>query len=295
MKKNKTIKALHLLIVAAIFNSCASSLDIRNVAYQSVRNVKENLPPEPGTDAKIFALFQLDNEGNLYVTVKNLSKEIMTVDKTKSFFVDNDGTSHYFYDPSVRTTSSSITIANGSGTTVNLGIVDHAFDIGGVLGSVLHGTNVSSSSTDILSTSNSVTRTDMPQLSIAPNAQSYIGRSFALPGYGKSFLKDISTKKTDFSSKYTPENTYQKFRVVISYTIEGDGIVYKMNSEFYANAIASYAVHKGKVNDALRNIYNSNPEALKELCYLYYFIPNKEYPGITVVDDYSASILYDYQ
>ena len=122
------------LIICVVFASCGSSkLSTNSVGYQSVRTTHaqpSQTSPIPD-DAKIAVAYSIGGDGALTAIVYNRTSEIMTIDQTKSFFVNSDGTSVSYYDPTVRTTSVTDMSSVTKGGSVNLGSITGALGIGG--------------------------------------------------------------------------------------------------------------------------------------------------------------------
>lgn len=117
MKRNSTICiAASLMLAACGFTKLATS----SVGYQSVRTVHAQptkTSPIPD-EAKIAAAFHINQTGALTAIVYNRTSKIMTIDQTKSFFVDSDGKSTSYYDPTVKTTSvTDMSSSNGLATS----------------------------------------------------------------------------------------------------------------------------------------------------------------------------------
>ncbi len=117
MKRNSTICIAASLMLAA----CGSTkLATSSVGYQSVRTVHAQptkTSPIPD-EAKIAVAFHINQTGALTAIVYNHTSEIMTIDQTKSFFVDSDGKSTSDYDPTVKTTSvTDMSSSNGLATS----------------------------------------------------------------------------------------------------------------------------------------------------------------------------------
>ena len=119
----KKFKQSLLLLMGLVVISCGSSerLVTSAVAYQSVRTVQYK--PEIPDDATIAVGYSITPYGALVAVVQNLAEEIMIIDQTKSFFVNSDGKSISYYDPTIKTTSNTSLESTTSGATVNLGAV----------------------------------------------------------------------------------------------------------------------------------------------------------------------------
>ena len=143
----KVFRSLLCLCAAAgLLSSCSSQkLNVTGVGYQSIRTEFAQEPvPE---DAKIEVTYFFDTDGSIVPRVKNLTDQVMTIDQTLSFFINTDGRSTSYYDPTVRTTTTTDYASNTTGASVNLGAVAGAFGVGGIVGGVLSGINVGESNT----------------------------------------------------------------------------------------------------------------------------------------------------
>lgn len=279
-----------------VFSCETTKLAVTSVSYQSIRNEKTNISENPPASAEIFVVCSITTNGELDVYVKNLTDEIMTIDRTKSFYLDPNGVSTIYYDPTVKTKTVTHSSSQGRGGTVNLGAVGGALGIGGRAGQILSGINVGSSSTDGTSVTNATYTIDQPTLSIAPRGQASMARSFHISPIGKAFLNSFEkTSGTDFSKiDYTPSDSYCKFGICISYSIDGGKTYKKIVSNYYANSLmTSFVKLKGRTNDALRTIYTQNKNALNENWFLLYFNAQNAPFGSTT--SYYSNVLYDYQ
>ena len=103
---NHFLKALSLALLAVSTASCVSSdpLTHSHVAYQSVttRHVQPKSAEDIPSTAKIAVIYTISSSGVLSARVVNRTDQVMTIDQTKSFFVNSDGQSISYYDPTVR-------------------------------------------------------------------------------------------------------------------------------------------------------------------------------------------------
>lgn len=292
MKKHYSM----LLLLVVLLSSCGSTkLTVSDVSYQSVRNMRTDLQKEIPGDAKIAIYPQISSSGELSVVVMNLTDEIMVIDRTKSFFVNSNGTSVSYYDPTVKTSSNTTLDSNTSGVGVNLGAIGSAIGIGGVLGTALSGVNVGSSSTSGNSVTNTTYEIDQPTASLAPKGKANMGRDFLITGIGDDFMEEFSkmAKERDvFRSEIASSDSYCKFSICISYSLDGGKTFEKFVSDYYANSILlSYVRSKGDVNASLRNIYKNKANVLDEPWFLLYFNDNI----FGSLNRYVGNELYDYK
>lgn len=290
-------KLFSLICMSSLFFSCTTTkLAITSVSYQSIRNEKSNLSENPPSNTEIFVVYSITPEGYLDVYVKNLTDEIMSIDRTKSFYLDPKGGSTIYYDPTIKTKTVTHSSTQGRGSTVNLGAIGGALGIGGTVGQILSGINVGSSSTDGTSVTNTSYTIDQPSISIAPKGQASMGRTFYISPIGKEFLSNFEEEfGTDYSRiDYTTNDTYCKFGVCISYSLDGGKTYKKIVSNFYANSLMLSKIKmNGRINEALRKIYQQNGNALKENWFLLYF--NAKKCPDNALNSYYSNLLYDYQ
>lgn len=264
--------------------SCSNGkLLTSDVAYQSIRT--KHAQPSNGKvpdNAKIIVGYSISSDGALVVTVKNNTSEIMTIDQTKSFFVNSDGSSTSYYDPTIRTTSTTDLSSKTSGGSVNLGAIGGALGIGGGLGTVLNGINLGGSGTTGQSVTNTTYEADVPQISISPKGTAHMSKDFHIDGVGKSSLKyKTNIKLPNINSN----DSYCRFSVCISYSIDGGKTFDKLVTEFYANSLVVIPVRKkGYVNNALNEVFATKTDALNEKWWMLYFKNNIPYAKDTMVE-----------
>ena len=285
-KNMNYLKPLSALLGLIVFASCSSSkLVTTAVAYQSVRT--EQYKPEIPDDAKIVVGYSISSGGSITAVVRNLTNEIMIIDQTKSFFVDTDGRSISYYDPTVRTTSNTTMASSSTGASVNLGAIAGAIGIGGAIGRVLGGVNVGGSNTAGASTTNTTYFADQPHISLAPKSHGAMSKVFPISGIGEPSLQNASETYASFTS----DNSIRKFSVCISYSIDGGETFEKIVTPFYLNSIMICPVKQhGIVNEALRTILSKKPDAIYEPWWLLYSCSN-----LSINDNICQGILTDYQ
>ena len=271
--------------------SCGSSkLTTTSIGYQSVRTqhaqpTESNPIPD---DAKIAVAYTITSSGKLIAVVYNRTAEIMTIDQTKSFFVNSDGTSTSYYDPTVKTTSVTDVSSSTTGGSVNLGAIAGAFGIGGTIGQLANGINVGGSNTSGAATTNTTYIADMPQVSIAPYGNGAMSKEFKIGGIGTKALNGSEIALTNL----TKNESYCRFSVCISYSFDNGETYEKIVTNFYANSkIIAPVREKGKVNNALRYVYQTKPDALNEYWWLLNFNSNVN----TGYNQRVQGILYDYK
>ena len=169
--------------------SCGSQkLTTSSVGYQSIRT-KHAQPttssPIP-EEAKIAVAYTISEEGELTAIVYNRTSEIMTIDQTMSFFVNSDGMSTSYYDPTVRTTSVTDMSSTTKGASVNLGAIAGALGVGGTIGQLASGVNVGGSGTNGSATTNTTYIADQPRVSLAPHSNGAMSKTFSIKGIGSN-------------------------------------------------------------------------------------------------------------
>ena len=270
---NMSLRSLSIMTAAVVtLASCSGTvgqLVTSAVAYQSLRATQHKT--EIPNDARIAIGYSINNNGEITAIVRNLTNDIMIIDQTKSFFVNSDGFSTSYYDPTVRTTSNTSLSSNTEGASVNLGAVGGALGIGGPIGTLLSGINVGGSTTSGSSTTHTTYFSDQPQISLAPKSHGAMSKNFQIKGIGKNSL-NISNPTNMI---YTPQNSPCKFSVCISYSVDGGATFEKLVTDFYVNTlIVSPVAQHGKVNDALRAIYTSKPDAINEPWWMVHAVNN---------------------
>lgn len=279
------------LIICVVFASCGSSkFSTNSVGYQSVRTTHaqpSQTSPIPD-DAKIAVAYSIGGDGALTAIVYNRTSEIMTIDQTKSFFVNSDGTSVSYYDPTVRTTSVTDMSSVTKGGSVNLGSITGALGIGGTIGQLANGINLGGSGTSGTAETSTTYVADLPQVSLAPHSNGAMSKTFHVTGLGASSLGGSAINLPSL----TKEQSYCRFSVCISYSTDGGQTFDKLVTDFYANSkVVVPVVKHGQVNNALRQIYEQKLDAINEYWWLLNF-DNTESMGY---DKRVQGILYDYK
>ena len=272
-----------------MLSSC-SMIKTYNVAYQSFRThhaqpSKKNPIPD---EAKIAIAYTISKEGKITAIVFNRTSEIMTIDQTKSFFVNNNGKSTSYYDPTIRTTSTTDMSSITKGASVNLGSIAGALGIGGIAGQIANGINVGGSGTNGTAITNTTYISDLPQVSIAPYGNGAMSKVFQINGIY------IDNKIGDISKTTIPEDqSHCRFSICVSYSFDGGKTFDKIVTNFYANSkIVRRITKNGYLNDPLKQIYSIKPDAINEYLWILNF--NSESSN----EDYlkfSTGILYDYK
>lgn len=279
------------LIICVVFASCGSTkLSTSSVGYQSVRTTHaqpSQASPIPD-DAKIAVAYSIGGDGALTAVVYNRTSEIMTIDQTKSFFVNSDGKSVSYYDPTVRTTSVTDMSSVTKGGSVNLGSIAGALGIGGTIGQLANGINLGGSGTSGTAETSTTYVADLPQVSLAPHSNGAMSKTFHITGLGASSLEGSAVNQPSL----TKEQSYCRFSVCISYSVDGGQTFDKLVTDFYANSkVVVPVVKHGQVNNALRQIYEQKLDAINE----YWWLLNFDYNTSMGFNKRVQGILYDYK
>lgn len=287
--KNCIWIVLGLLCVVMVNTSCASYRNTTEIVYQSVHSVHQQpteKEPIPET-ANIVVAYYLQTNGELSVGVANQTDSIMIIDKTKSYFINN-GQSISYYDPTVKTTSTTDISSSTRGASVNLGGLARAIGIGGIAGTALSAINVGGSGTTGSSTTNTTYEVDQPQLTIGPKGSSSLSHIYKVKGVGinrsNRWRQEINVSSTQFG--LTKQTSPKSFAVCISYSVDGGKTFQLLKSEFYVSAeYIGKVTSRETVNDAIRDLLIAKPDATAENWWWF-----------TSPDLHTGSLyLYDYQ
>lgn len=282
---------LIFMFACMLLASCGSTkLSTSSVGYQSVRTTHaqpSQTSPIPD-DAKIAVAYTIGGDGALTAVVYNRTFEIMTIDQTKSFFVNSDGKSVSYYDPTVRTTSVTDMSSVTKGASVNLGSIAGALGVGGTIGQIANGINLGGSGTSGTAETSTTYVADLPQVSLAPHSNGAMSKIFHINGIGASSLEGGAVNQPSL----TEDQSYCRFSVCISYSTDGGRSFDKIVTDFYANSKVIVPVtQKGRVNDALRQVYQSKQDAINE----YWWLLNFSYNISGGYNKRVQGILYDYK
>ncbi len=286
---NNKLKNTLLFASLVLATSCGSyKISTTSIAYQSVRTInsqptQENPIPN---NAKIAVAYAISAAGELTAIVYNRTDEIMTIDQTRSFFVNSNGVSTSYYDPTIRTTSRTDVSSTSTGGSVNLGAIAGAFGIGGTIGQIANGINLGGSETQGASVTNTTYIADQPQVALAPHSNGAMSKTFTIYNIGEG-LDGSRTVLPNIAQ----EQSYCKFSVCISYSLDNGATYDKIVTNFYANSKIIIPIEETEsTNEALREIYISKPDAINEYWWLLKF--NSNVSGDT---ERVQGILYDYK
>ena len=248
----------------------------------------ENPIPE---EAKIAVGYTISTDGKLTALVYNRTDEIMTIDQTLSFFVNSDGKSTSYYDPTVRTTSTTDLSSSTKGASVNLGAIAGAFGIGGALGQIANGINVGGSGTSGQSVTEATYVSDQPRVSLAPRSNAAMSKVFDVAG--------LASPAEDNREIVLPQLTQQespcRFSVCITYSFDGGETFDKLVTDFYVESYINVPLKsEGMVNDALKTVTHSKPD-LYNTPWWNLWLRNKKSKGPNSTCAFANGIIYDYQ
>lgn len=271
----KIMKNVFLWLLPFFLSGCATKMAVNNVAYQSVRGEKGTISPKIiPEESSILVRHSINSNGILSIAIENLTDSIMTIDKTKSFFIHN-GTSTPFYSPVVKTTSVTDYSSEGKTATLNVGAVAGAMGVSGAVGKALNGVNIGGETINGTSVNNTTYQIDLPEVNIGPRGSITLGQEFQIEGMGKGFLNDLSTQlptKDDFTLyANNASESVSSFCVTITYSLDEGQTKQRITSTYYTdNIYISFLKKFGHVNESLRTIYKKYPDALDRSWYLIY-------------------------
>lgn len=294
------IKYLILTFTLMMATSCyTEKLYISSISYQSIKEKSPSSKAMPDT-ANIMAVYTISPKGELQVYIKNLSQHIMTIDRTKSFIINSDGTSLAFYDPNIITTTSAqfSSTTTSSSTTFTPGPVANVLGIGGIAGGILNGIGSTNSESRMAGEiiANSVAVIDQPKISIPPKGQVNMARTVQLNGVGTFFLEELANyndPQRDIILNLGPNDVSSStFSVVISYSIDNENTYLILNSEFYTDILMQLHVKEnGKTNNVLRTILSHPTFFMSSWNVIYFDTGDCKESYNSYVQDY---VLYKY-
>lgn len=281
----------YAILFCLFVSSCGSGkLMTSSIGYQSVRTLHAQPSSESPipSNAEIAVAYSISETGALTAIVYNRTSDIMIIDQTMSFFVNSDGLSTSYYDPTVRTTSVTDMSSVTKGATVNLGSIAGALGIGGTLGQIANGIDLSGSGTNGSATTNTTYIADQPRVALAPHSNGAMSKVFRVNGIGEGSLSMANVTLPNL----TNTESYCRFSVCISYSLNNGASFKKLVTDFYANSKVAVPIHSGRnVNEALRQLYASKPDALNEHWWMLHFQSNVS----TGFNNRVQGLLYDYQ
>ena len=254
-----------IFLSVVLFSSCSTTKTVyttNKVIYQSIRpkNYYSSIPHE----ASVGVCYVIDKDGHFAVSIANRSDKILTIDLTKSFFVDENAKSTPYYDPSVTYQTNTTSVSSSEGASVYLGSIASALNIGGVPGILLSGISLSSSDAIESSSTETTVLKEQPQISLAPHSFGILPKVF------QAFVPyHPYPEQTSF---FDYDNSNYRFTCVLSFSLDNGNSFQVLESPFYINALISKAVKDRKVNDAVRYIYKAKTDAPYEPSYDMFFI-----------------------
>lgn len=283
------IKQLGLMALTALLAaSCASTLKTTSVCYQSVRSTRNLTADAVPADATIIVGYGISTDGELFTLVRNCTSEVMIIDQTRSFFVDN-GRSYMYYDPTVRSTTKTDFSSSTKGASVNLGAVGGFLGMSSPLVGLLSGVNVGGYATTGTSVSNTIYDTDIPQITIAPHSSCWL-KSRMISNVGRTHLDSAPTR--NFSCNNRQQSLFT-FGVVISYSTDNGATYDKLMTDFFVNSEVVVPVRThGALNEALREIYTAKPDAIYEPWWMIYSVNNLPRDGKTRKNHYIQDAMF---
>lgn len=282
------------VMLTASFYSCTPGFKTYCIGYQSVRTTFEQ-PEQVPANAQIAVFYTFTYDGKLVATVYNRTDEILTIDQTKSFFVDTDGTSTSYYDPTIRTTTTTDMQSSSTGASMNLGALAGAVGIGGTVGRLLGGINVGGSSGGATAISNTTYRADMQQISIGPRGNGNMTKQFNVTGLGSDYIDQHKTSAV-INPYFNPDTSPKKFSVCITYSTDEGASYRKLVTNFYVSGEIIQPVENSKnLNATLRKIYESKPDALYQPWYILHCPNNSDRPSVTSwKNGINDGLIYDF-
>lgn len=233
---------------------CSSSRNYcKHISYLSLRPtvVKET---SISAEADIAVFYYIDDKANINVLVRNLTDDILTIDQTKSFFVNSDQKSTAYYDPTIRTTTNTVSTGSSKGGSFNLGGLASAFGIGGIAGTLMNATTLGKSNTISNTSSHTEVMADLPQVSIGPRGEMAMSKSFAvhIPSMNPQLIS------------VTPANSPLKFSVSIRYSFDNGETFDIITSEFYCNSFILENVYNNGTSSAVADLIRKKANATRE-------------------------------
>lgn len=287
---NKTNLIIAICFCALLASCRSTELKTYSVNYMSIRQkYAQPTQEEPIPDeAKIAVAYAISENGELAVNIQNRTSDIMIIDKVHSYFVNTDGKSTSYYDPTIKNVSTTDLSTKTKGMSVNLGSVAKAFGVGGIVGDLASGITVGGSGTSGGAVTQETIVADQPQVSLAPNSNTVISRVFTVSAIAAPSTERREIIKPYMSHKESP----CKFSVCISYSTDNGVTFEKLVTEFYADAYLNVPIKtEGRLGEALNVIEQSRPDMYNTPWWMLHFNSS-----ISEVRKFVQSgIIYDYQ
>lgn len=265
--------------LAMAMTSCYSTpLTTRAVTYQALRLEKQKNPAN-ADNAEIVVLLCPTLEGELDVIVKNQANTTMIIDQTLSTFINTDGRSTTYFDPTVRTVTNTETHSGSSGASVNLGSVAGALGIGGVVGGLLGGVNVGGGSSNGTGTAETTYFADTPRITIGPKGSGAMSKTFTVTGLKLENTLDTSLLDSGILrpvAAASPDHSPLKFTVTIVYSVDNGASFKEITTTAYLSTQMIERVPDTRmINNSVRNICTAKPDALSEFWWRFGLLNNQ--------------------
>lgn len=284
-------KKITYTILSIVLASCGSGkLTTSSVAYQSVRT-RHAQPTQSSPipdEAKIVVAYSISESGALTAIVYNRTSETMTIDQTMSLFINSNGQSIPYFAPAVGTTSTTSRQSVTKRRPANISATSKPIDRNGTAGKAHSSIDLRDTGMTGIATTNYTYMAYQPRVTIAPNSKGALSKAFKINGIGKNGLKAGEASSVSLNEG----ESYCRFSVCISYSLDNGETFDKITTNFYANSKLIVPVtQEGKVNEALRKIYQTKQDAINEYWWLLHF--NSNIP--TGYNDRVQGVLYDYK
>lgn len=257
MKKLLLLSSILLLLI-----SCSTKrLLVKGVAYQSLAMVEEKAASKP-SPSEISVECVVDNDGNVQVYVTNLSNSLMTIDRTKSFFMNRGKTAQMYYDPQVVMNTQSTTVGTNRGASVNLGALTGSRALSGV--------TVGGGTSEAVTNTETSYYVDQPKISVPSRGKVSMGRVFSMDGVGNEFIKRVlKLTNEEVNGNYDASTAFAGATIYVYYSLDDEKTYNSIETSIYANSYYVVRIYKeGMINDALRKIYAQKPQLFNEPWYL---------------------------
>ncbi len=148
------------------------------------------------------------------IKIRNKTNEILYIDKSSCFIVDNEGNAYQFYDPN----EYSETSGNNVGLGLSLASVTSLLKIKGAIGTVMNGLNLNGG----FSNYTTITEKDQQLLAVPPQASIFIAKGLKIPlfyieknllcmGECKSFRSSDSPMSWSYYITYSQQKDFKTY------------------------------------------------------------------------------------
>ena len=259
-------KTLFLFSVLLLLFSCKESrLLVKGVAYQSLAMQEKKTDQKPeaeATPSEISVDCYVNENGNVVVFINNLSNSLMTIDRTKSFFMNQGQAAQMYYDPQVVVNTQSTTVGANQGASVNLGALTGA--------RALRGVTIGGGTSEAVTNTETSYYIDQPKISVPAHGRMSMGRDFHMEGVGTTFLNlMLDRTQLDVNNQFAPEDTYAAATIYIYYSLDNEQTFHFIETTLYANTLYIAKINQqGQVNEAFRRLYMQHPDLFNAPWYL---------------------------